>query len=228
VRTIDGMQQVSSWRCARTRSVLASSARRLGAPKHTEDLILARSAAASAMNRFRPSSLGLPTRRGQQMPLSAALRKSPNPAQPELSRLPGLQAPDLGLQEEQFLEPGVWSLKSLPSCTRSRAEGTIGATLLGSAGHGTVLQETTCLPKEQCLFTIWSVPPQVEDPRRSGLFGQRRPLARSAMRRGSFIQCRRRSPEAARRHRGMKGLVRGEARVGERLKRGHPTAEPPP
>jgi hypothetical protein len=49
---------------------------------------------------------------------------SPNPAQPEPTRLPGLQAPDPGLHEKQFLEPGVWSLKSLPSCTRSRPEGT--------------------------------------------------------------------------------------------------------
>jgi hypothetical protein len=32
--------------------------------------------------------------------------------------LPGLQAPDPRLQEKQFLEPGVWSLKSLPSCAR--------------------------------------------------------------------------------------------------------------
>jgi hypothetical protein len=45
-------------------------------------------------------------------------RTLPNPAQPEPTRLPGLQAPDPRLQEKQFLEPGVWSLKSLPSCAR--------------------------------------------------------------------------------------------------------------
>jgi hypothetical protein len=65
------MQQVSSWRCARTRRVLVSSAQRLGAPRHTEDLMLARSAAASA-NRSQPSSLGLPT------PRSRAERDAPS------------------------------------------------------------------------------------------------------------------------------------------------------
>jgi hypothetical protein len=38
--------------------------------------------------------------------------------------LPGLQAPDPGLQEKQFLEPGVWNLESLPSCVGLRPEGT--------------------------------------------------------------------------------------------------------
>jgi hypothetical protein len=48
----------------------------------------------------------------------------PNPAEPEPRGLPGLQAPDPGLQVKQFLEPGVWSLESLPSCARLRHEGT--------------------------------------------------------------------------------------------------------
>jgi hypothetical protein len=58
---------------------------------------------------------------------SSALQEriGPNPAEPKPRGLPGLQAPDPGLQEKQFLEPGVWGLESLPSCVRLRPEGTI-------------------------------------------------------------------------------------------------------
>jgi hypothetical protein len=63
------------------------------------------------------------------------LRLKPNPAEPEPRGLPGLQAPDPGLQVKQFLEPGVWSLESLPSCARLRHEGTIQRLLRAAANR---------------------------------------------------------------------------------------------
>jgi hypothetical protein len=58
--------------------------------------------------------------------------RHPNPAEPEPTR--GAGAPDPRLQTPgqavrgpgSFLEPGVWSLESLPPCARFRAEGTRG------------------------------------------------------------------------------------------------------
>jgi hypothetical protein len=63
-------------------------------------------------------------------PVWSRLPAPPNPAEPEPTR--GAGAPDPRLQTPGqavrgpgfFLEPGVWSLESLPPCARFRAEGT--------------------------------------------------------------------------------------------------------
>jgi hypothetical protein len=60
----------------------------------------------------------------------SGISRRPNPAEPEPTR--GAGAPDPRLQTPgqavrgpgSFLEPGVWSLESLPPCARFRAEGT--------------------------------------------------------------------------------------------------------
>jgi hypothetical protein len=71
------------------------------------------------------SSTPLGRERASRPPKAKEYSSMPKPAAAGTKKAGRLQAPGPRLQAKQFLEPGVWSLKSLPSCTRSRAEGTI-------------------------------------------------------------------------------------------------------